>query len=1332
MKKVYFLMSLTLMAVLSFAQQPNMFKRHTGTLYDAGPFMQNYTNYTNQMIIRASDLTNKQGGSITKIYLRAGNTGTTTYTGFQIRMTQTTQSDFNTYTGGTQNFITPMTLVFSGNVTVSHTADQWVEFTLQNPFGYNGTSNIVVETYYTACTGGISSRGSYYTLIGNMCTEIYNYSAPGASATGNQYPYYKDWGFLVLSGAPAPPIANFFIPPGLCQGGTTTLINNSILSGYNIGYQWTITPSTFSYTAGTNATSSSPKVIFNAAGTYNIKLRVQNNIGADSITKSAVVTTPTVATMPDFVATRRVVPKASQITQFTDLSTNCPTTWAWSSPDYESETIFGNPFINPAAQNGQAFFAGAGTWDICLNASNAIGGQNVCKTNYIKVLESANLCNDTISYESEGFLTDEGSYGNSYGNNRTLTNCKGYVIDPCASSVTVNFEQIKLSAGAGDSIFVHNGANVNAPKIAAFGSNANGSFPSVTANSGKMFIYMITNASGVDSGFVARWTSVAGSYGKPTASFNIPKANGLGVDTFYSGYPINFNNTTNGVDAKFIWDVDGNSAIDSTVANPKNVTLTNFGSTPLTFTPMMIAYNCKGADTVYKNIVIMPVTSAPTNVNFTADKLLVSPSDTVYFTDLTLGASAWEWTFIPSSATYLGGTNRNSQNPIVQFSGAGCLNAKLKVTNIVGSDSTTKICYITMRNYCPPGLANTPNSDLGFSNVTVGSINNTSGIGLTEYTNYADSSFGKTTVYRGGSYSLTVSRSTNDLNMSRKAWVDFNLDGDFDDAGELIGSDLNNKNLSATYNFTIPVTAGIGSARLRVGSTYGNTFLTPCASDRGEFEDYVLEVGRDMVKPVITMLGQDTVYVEVNKSYTDAGATAMDNLEGNITSKIIKSSTVDTSQVGFYTITYNVSDVYGNQADTKTRVVAVRVDMTPPVITVLGSNPVTIHVGGTYTDAGATAVDNYSGVITSLISTINPVNVNVVGTYSVTYAVADYFGFTDMKTRTVFVVDTVSPVINAAATFTHSVKVPLDDQLVAKATDNYYTNVTAVRTGSVDVNTLGNYTVTYNAVDGSGNNAQPVTVVITVADTTKPVISMSGTDTLTLEVYTSYSEPMPTATDNYYPSVTVVQTGSFNRNKVGTYVITYTSTDGSGNIATRYRVINIVDTKAPVISILGDKTTIHGLGRVWVDPGLQIVDNYYTQAQLAPIVVTTSNLDVNTLGTYWMKYNLTDPSGNVADEVTRLIRVVQFVGEEEIVLGSNVNVFPNPSNGFVNVSFNLNQATDVKVTLVDMFGKELQTLKQNVMNDKLSLNLSQYAAGVYFVRVIADNNILTQKITLVK
>ena len=49
----------------------------------------------------------------------------------------------------------------------------------------------------------------------------------------------------------------------------------------------------------------------------------------------------------------------------------------------------------------------------------------------------------------------------------------------------------------------------------------------------------------------------------------------------------------------------------------------------------------------------------------------------------------------------------------------------------------------------------------------------------------------------------------------------------------------------------------------------------------------------------------------------------------------------------------------------------------------------TIEVGSTYTDAGATATDNYDGDITSSIVTVNPVDTDVVGQYTVTYNVSD-------------------------------------------------------------------------------------------------------------------------------------------------------------------------------------------------------------------------------------------------------------------------------------------------------------------------------------------------------
>ncbi len=64
-------------------------------------------------------------------------------------------------------------------------------------------------------------------------------------------------------------------------------------------------------------------------------------------------------------------------------------------------------------------------------------------------------------------------------------------------------------------------------------------------------------------------------------------------------------------------------------------------------------------------------------------------------------------------------------------------------------------------------------------------------------------------------------------------------------------------------------------------------------------------------------------------------------------------------------------------------------DTTPPVITVLGENPVLITQGDTYIDAGATAWDDIDGDITDNIITVNPVDINTAGTYIITYNVVD-------------------------------------------------------------------------------------------------------------------------------------------------------------------------------------------------------------------------------------------------------------------------------------------------------------------------------------------------------
>ncbi|GEM_PF-6451792 len=74
--------------------------------------------------------------------------------------------------------------------------------------------------------------------------------------------------------------------------------------------------------------------------------------------------------------------------------------------------------------------------------------------------------------------------------------------------------------------------------------------------------------------------------------------------------------------------------------------------------------------------------------------------------------------------------------------------------------------------------------------------------------------------------------------------------------------------------------------------------------------------------PIITILGDNPFTLNINTVFTDPGATATDTEDGNITSHIIASSTVATSTIGSYTVTYTVTDSGGLTA-TSTRTVNV-------------------------------------------------------------------------------------------------------------------------------------------------------------------------------------------------------------------------------------------------------------------------------------------------------------------------------------------------------------------------------------------------------------------------
>ena len=158
----------------------------------------------------------------------------------------------------------------------------------------------------------------------------------------------------------------------------------------------------------------------------------------------------------------------------------------------------------------------------------------------------------------------------------------------------------------------------------------------------------------------------------------------------------------------------------------------------------------------------------------------------------------------------------------------------------------------------------------------------------------------------------------------------------------------------------------------------------------------------DVIIPAITLTGSSTIELTIGNTFTDPGATATDNIDGDLTSSIITSGTVDTSSTGSYTISYSISDATGNSASV-TRTVVVNKDTTAPMITLTGSSTVYLGSGITFTDPGATATDNIDGDLTSSIITSGTIDYSKTGTYSITYSVSDIVGNSASVTRTVVV-----------------------------------------------------------------------------------------------------------------------------------------------------------------------------------------------------------------------------------------------------------------------------------------------------------------------------------------
>lgn len=195
---------------------------------------------------------------------------------------------------------------------------------------------------------------------------------------------------------------------------------------------------------------------------------------------------------------------------------------------------------------------------------------------------------------------------------------------------------------------------------------------------------------------------------------------------------------------------------------------------------------------------------------------------------------------------------------------------------------------------------------------------------------------------------------------------------------------------------------------------------------------------------------------------------------------------------------------------------------------------------------------------------------------------------------------------------------------------------------------------TYFVRDANGCEDDVTVQIATEVDSEDPVITITGGDTIQHEALTPYTDAGASATDNCTASITNTVNNVPVNPTIGSYTVIYTATDGSNNQVTKTRIVNVVDTTIPVITLLtpGTQTLEVHSDYTSQELGATALDNYDGDIS-GDIVIDASNVNMALVGTYTVTYNVDDANSNSAVQVTRTIEVVDTTKPVITLTGAN-------------------------------------------------------------------------------
>ncbi len=367
------------------------------------------------------------------------------------------------------------------------------------------------------------------------------------------------------SGGRKTKVASFLVGPILPTADFTAdntypcKLNSSVaftsqVTGSPTEYAWAFTPSTVTYTGGTDSTSTAPSVIFNELGTYTVSLTVSTAAGSRTTTKDNYIQVN--AANADFTANANLVVVNNLVT-LSDASTCEVTSWHWD---------FGAG-ATPATANTQGphavSYSTTGMKTVTLTVN---GNASNTKTDFISVIDpSITMTEATVSTCGATFF-DPGGVSANYGNDENYSML--FIPGITGSKLQAQFTSFALEASTGctkDYLKIYDGTTETATKIGTYCGNTSPGTVTATNPDGALLFVFHSNAQFNFDGWAANILCTAIPVANPAVFTALPQSSSQ-INLGWSKNPDND-------DVLLAWSADGNfgTPANGTVYTPGSI-----------------------------------------------------------------------------------------------------------------------------------------------------------------------------------------------------------------------------------------------------------------------------------------------------------------------------------------------------------------------------------------------------------------------------------------------------------------------------------------------------------------------------------------------------------------------------------------------------------------------------------------------------------------------------------------------------------------------------------------------------------------------------------------